>query len=183
MGRESLEQAWSSAERRLGVIAPASRAALRPPVEGPALEEWERQSGIELPEELTCLLALHDGAENTEAGSFLPSGTRLLPVVEAIRITRRMCDALDDEELVGQWWHPQWLAFAANHDGASVYFVDARPGAGRGSVGYFFRETGGACGKWPSLTAFFETLTSAVEDGERMHGESPRTKDDMLTWD
>lgn len=164
-------------------MAPASRAALCPPAVSSAVVAAQQEIGVRFPDDLVRLFGLHDGADNTEAGSFLPSGTRLLSVQEATRLTRRLCGSIDSDEVVGVWWHPQWITFSANHDEASCYFVDACPGPGYGAVGYFFRENGGQCGKWPSLTAFAEDLANAIEEVTRMHGEAPRIKDDALSWE
>ncbi|MFE9763229.1 SMI1/KNR4 family protein [Streptomyces sp. NPDC005808] len=163
-------------------MAPHSRAALRPPVEPSAIAVAQERTGTAFPEELTGLLALHDGAEDTDAGAFLPGDARLLSAEEAGVLSRRLSGSIDSDEVLGVWWHPQWIPFSANHDGATCYFVDARPGPGCGEVGYFFMESGGECGRWPSLAAFAENLAGAVEDITKMRGCLPCIKDDALTW-
>jgi len=183
MGRGSLDRAWSGVEQWLEVMAPASRAALRPPADPAAIARAQEETGAEFPDQLVRLFELHDGADHTEAGAFLPGEARLLSVQEATVLTRRLSGSIDSDEVLGVWWHPQWIPFSANHDGASCCFVDARPGPGYGKVGYFFMESGGECGRWDSLASFTENLADAVENVTKLRGYVPFVKDDTLSWD
>ncbi|MEU6345637.1 SMI1/KNR4 family protein [Streptomyces sp. NPDC046977] len=139
-------------------------------------------SGVELPEELVVLLRLHDGAEATEADRFL-RGLRLLSLREIVSMHRATCSLLDAEDLVGTWWHPQWIPFAANHDTWSRLYVDVRPGPHRGAVGHFFMESGGQQ-RWPSLTAYVEQLAASLENATPLDHHTPRVDESgLLVWD
>jgi cell wall assembly regulator SMI1 len=183
MSGESLENAWSRVEQWLQVMAPESHAALRPPAEPSTISWAQERTGAEFPEQLIGLLSLHDGADDTDAGAFLPGDARLLSAREATGLTGRLSGFIDSDEVLGVWWHPQWIPLAANHDGATCYFVDARPGPGYGEIGYFFMESGGECGRWPSLATFTENLAGAIEDITKMRGYLPSVKDDALSWE
>ncbi|MFD9508492.1 hypothetical protein [Streptomyces mirabilis] len=55
--------------------------------------------------------------------------------------------------------------------------------SGYGEIGYFFMESGGECGRWPSLAMFTENLAGAIEDITKMRDCLPSVKDDALSWD
>jgi hypothetical protein len=129
------------------------------------------------------------------AGAFLPASTRLLSAEEIAAVHRGKCDMLDTEELVGVWWHPRWVPFAATRDALGCYFVYDRPGPRRGSVGYFFNEAGGQTGWWPTPAAFAEAVAEAVQDTRPVRSDVPRLAharsappvlpwviDGMLSW-
>ncbi|WP_405833751.1 SMI1/KNR4 family protein [Streptomyces sp. NBC_00105] len=167
----------------LGVLAPRSMAALRPPAARPALEHAGGEYGVRLAPELVSLYQAHDGAEATEAGWFLPSERRLLPLEDAMQVGRRLTGMIDGEDVLGTWWHPQWFPFAANHDAWGVEFLDLREGDAFGSVGSFFGE-GASPGVWPSLGAYFKELTHALEGGDApIQRRTPLVKDDVLSWE
>ncbi|MFC4610334.1 SMI1/KNR4 family protein [Streptomyces maoxianensis] len=176
------ELAWGRVAQWLEVLAPSSWAAIRPPATAAGIREAQERMGVSFPDDLVTLLRLHDGAENTEAATFLPSA-RLLPLHEMASIHLSTCDLLDSADLLGTWWHPQWIPFAANHDGWSRWFLDARPGPGFGAVGSFFMESGGDCGRWPSLAVFLEEMADAVEDVRPLGNHLPRVDDEALSWD
>lgn len=123
---------------------------------------------------LDRLLSLNNGADNTAAGAFLPASTHLLSAEEIAMVYQGRCDMLDSEELLGVWWHPRWVPFAATHDTLGCFFIDDRPGPGRGSIGYFFNEMGGQTGWWSSLEAFTEDIAGAVEAARPTRSQAPR---------
>lgn len=179
---QPLNAAWGRVEDWLETRAPLVRGSLRPAVTQAALDEACAGSGVELPDELVLLLRMHDGAEATEAGWFL-RGLRLLSLREIVSMHQVMCSLLDAEDLVGTWWHPQWIPFAANHDEWSRLYLDARPGPGRGAVGYFFMESGGRP-LWPTLTASVEQLAASLENGTPLNHHTPRVAENgLLVWD
>ncbi|MFG2974412.1 hypothetical protein ACGFYY_15650 [Streptomyces sp. NPDC048331] len=180
---DSFSAELSSFTDHLSVLAPRSLAALRPPAPRPVLEEACRELGVRPAPDLVHLYQAHDGAEASEAGWFLPSERRLLPLMDARAVGRRLTAMIDGEDVLGTWWHPQWFPFAANHDAWSVEFVDLREGAAFGSVGSFFGE-GASPGIWPSLGAYFKELTHALEGGDApIQRRTPVVKDDVLSWE
>ncbi|MGI5255093.1 SMI1/KNR4 family protein [Actinacidiphila glaucinigra] len=181
---QSLSEAWNQVENWLTAEAPLVRSALRPGATSAEIEEAEEGMGLTIPHQLALLLRLHDGAEETEAGRFLQT-KRLLPLREIVSMHRTMCSLLDSDDLVGTWWHPQWIPFAANHDGWSRLCLDVRPGALSGTVNTYFMESGGGGGHlWPSLTAYLEELAVSLQRGTPMVHHVPRVTDEgLLHWD
>lgn len=169
-----LKSAWLRVLRWLEVGAPASRATLGPPASAQQVSGAARTMDVVFPEDLVALLRLNNGARNTEAGAFLFSGEHLLSVEEMVRLYRGLCGQLDTEELIGIWWHPLWVPFAASHDTVGCLFVDTRPGPGFGSVGKFFHESGGENEMWPSLAEFIDDMAGAIEDTRAMRPNIPR---------
>lgn len=169
---DSFGEAWTRLTEWLAVMAPESLAAVRPAV----VRE-------DLPRELSELYAHCDGTLPTEAGRFLVSGCGLLGRDEALALRARLVSLVDGPDVEADWWRLDWVPWAANHDGASCLFIDTGPGPGRGSVGYFFQETGGEAQLWPSLTAFLVALVDAVEEGTPFFGETPVVHGDVLGWD
>ncbi|MGW6215262.1 hypothetical protein [Streptomyces sp. NPDC055109] len=168
----SFEEAWTRLTEWLAVMAPESLAAVRPAV---------ATEGLSL--ELSELYAQCDGTLPTEAGRFLLSGCGLLGRDEALALRARLVSLVDGPDVEANWWRLDWVPWAANHDGASCLFVDSGPGPGRGSVGYFFQETGGEAQLWPSLTVFLVAMTEALEEGTPFFGEAPVLHGGALGWD
>ncbi|MFJ5218667.1 SMI1/KNR4 family protein [Streptomyces sp. NPDC088354] len=177
-----VDAAWSRVEQWLETRAPLVRDALRPAATQAEIDGASARLGAELPDDLASLLRLHDGAEDTDAGRFL-SGMRLLPLREIESAHRGMCSMLTGDDLVGIWWHAQWIPFAANHDGWSRLYLDVRPGPGSGAVGSFFMESGGER-RWPSLTVYLEQVAASLEDGAPLNHRTPRVAGDgLVVWD
>ncbi|MFE6101452.1 hypothetical protein ACFVQ4_15950 [Streptomyces laurentii] len=184
MGTEELKSAWHRLDEWLAVMARGSRDSLRPPVGRELVSTLHQQWDADALDELTLLLSIHDGAEESDAGMFLHGEQRLLPVADILRLGKRLCGPLhDDAELVGQYWHPAWVPFAANHDGASCLFIDGRLGAACGFVGEFFHESGGERTEWRSLAHFFSDMSEALESASMIRGQLPYVQDDLLYWD
>ncbi|WP_326570900.1 SMI1/KNR4 family protein [Actinacidiphila glaucinigra] len=180
---QSLSEAWNRVENWLTAEAPLVRSALRPGTTPAELAAAEESMGLTIPHQLALLLRLHDGAEDTEAGRFLQR-KRLLPLREIVSMHSTLCALLDSDDLVGTWWHPQWIPFAANHDAWSRLYLDVRSGAGYGSVSTYFMETGGGGHPWPSLTAYLEELAASLQGGTPMVHHVPRVTDEgLLVWD
>ncbi|MEY2249073.1 SMI1/KNR4 family protein [Streptomyces sp. BF23-18] len=169
---DSFGEAWTRLTEWLAVMAPESLAAVRPAV---------AREG--LPQELSELYAQCDGTLPTEAGRFLVSGCGFLGMDEAMALRARLVSLVDGPDVEANWWGLDWVPWAANHDGASCLFVDTGPGPGRGTVGYFFQETGGEAQLWPSLTAFLVALADAVEEGTPFFGGTPVVHGGALGWD
>ena len=190
-----LTTAWLRLADWLRISAPASFDELQPPASNAALREAAAAVGGQLPADLGQLLSLCNGSRNTVAGAFLPASTHLLSAEEIVAVYQGKCDMLDSEELIGVWWHPRWVPFAATRDALGCYFIDARPGPGNGSVGYFFNEAGGQTGWWPTSVAFTEAVAKAVEDRQPVRSDAlqlarprsappvlPRVDGGMLSW-
>lgn len=72
------------------------------------------------PAELRSLLRLNDGAtqflrgEFRLAAGFLPGGHRLLSARQVVEHRKMLDDILRgmDQDMVGWWWHPDWIPFA-----------------------------------------------------------------------
>ncbi|WP_143661146.1 SMI1/KNR4 family protein [Streptomyces sp. M41(2017)] len=169
---DSFGQTWTRLTEWLAVMAPESLAAVRPAV---------ARQGI--PQELGELYAHCDGSLPTEAGRFLVSGCGLLGLDEAMALRARLASLVDGPDVETDWWRLDWVPWAANHDGASCLFVDIGTGPGRGSIGYFFQESGGEEQLWPSITAFLEAFAHAVEEGTPFFGETPIVHGGALGWD
>ncbi|WP_406275928.1 SMI1/KNR4 family protein [Actinacidiphila glaucinigra] len=157
----------------LELRAPVSHASLGQPASDDQISHAVRQIRMDLPGHLAELLRLNNGAQNTPEGAFFIGRNHLLSVEEIVRLHLGMCSQLDSEELVGIWWHPQWVPFAATRDSTGCLFIDGRPGLSFGSVGRFFHETGGETPMWPSLAHFINDFAGAVEQTRAMRPNLP----------
>jgi len=188
-----LEDAWARITAWLAANAPASYATLRPPAPAAELEACEEKLGFGLPSELRRLLLVNDGASDRNPdGSyhvharFLPGGHQPLSAARVAQDSRGLVEVMDDlgfPDLLGHWWHPEWVMFAAHIAGDGMT-IDQRPGPAQGTVGEFNNE-GDADFTWgASLAEYLERVADSLENGTACKCFRPRvTADGRLDWD
>ncbi|MGH3168597.1 MAG: SMI1/KNR4 family protein [Trebonia sp.] len=189
---EELEQAWARVTRWLREHAPASYETLRPPAEQSEIEACENALGLALPEEYKRLLLLNNGAAAWDApetafrpgAAFLAGGYRPLSAEEAGEHAIMLCEvmaSIDEENMIGSWWHPQWVMFGLHNAGDGLA-IDQRPGPGQGAVGEFENEGDTAFDMAPSLSTFLATMADCLETGSDFRHFRPIVKDGYLDW-
>jgi cell wall assembly regulator SMI1 len=117
-----VEESWSRVTAWLAANAPVTYAMLRPPTS--ALDAG-------LPADLRRLLLINDGADESErtGARFLPGMHRLLSaeqIAEDNAMGMEILADLDDDEMVGRWWHPRWIVFGSDATGDRLV-IDDRP--------------------------------------------------------
>jgi len=147
--------------------------------------------GLAIPSDLKAVLAIANGAAAFAEGvfypgaGFLPGGYRLLSVPEIVE-QRQMNNQIlstTDEEMVGFWWHPQWLP-VAQHVRADALVIDLRPGSNCGAVGEFAHDERTEFGGWGSSFAEFIARTAdSIENAVNFRDYCPLVVDGALDWD
>jgi len=185
-----IEVSWGRVTAWLAREAPESFARLSSGASDGAIIDAETSLGLMFPADLTTLLQLCDGAEESWGGNFkmgarfLPGGHRLLSVGAIVEQTTMLNEILGDldAEMAGSWWHPQWVCFAA-HIAADGLAIDLRPGPGYGAVGEF-RHDGFTEFDWgPSLAAVIDRVADCLENGVDFKYFRPVVEDGCLGWD
>ena len=185
-----LEESWRRFTGWLEREAPASHDCLNPPALPADIEAAEAANGARFPEDLRQLLSLSNGSskfvdgEFRLASGFFPGGHRLLSALEVVEQRRMLDDILNglDENMVGWWWHPQWIPFAA-HIAADALVIDLRDGPQQGAVGEFMHE-GNTTFDWgPSLAAVIADVAGCVEAGLPFKYFHPRVIEERLDWE
>jgi cell wall assembly regulator SMI1 len=171
-----IEDSWARVTAWLAANAPASYARLSAPAL-PAeaeLAACERDLQMALPPELRRLLLISNGAADFDAlgeyrpeAAFLPGRYRLLSAAEVAARSRDLVDVAAEhgDDLIGSWWHPQWVLFA-DHIAADGIAIDQRPGPGQGAIGVFSHETGTEFGRWASLGDYVARVADSIETGQ-----------------
>jgi cell wall assembly regulator SMI1 len=171
-----IEETWSRVVAWLAVHAPVTYAALRPPAAG-------LDAG--LPAELRRLLLINDGAQASEhtAALLLPGMFRLLPADQIAESDQMHTDILADHgnEMIGRWWHPQWIMFGSDGAGNGLV-IDDRPGPGQGGVWEWSRTDGILWEFAPSIARFLGDTASALEARTPLHGWRPVVDNSDLEW-
>lgn len=170
-------ESWSRVTAWLAANAPVTSAMLRPPASA---------LNTRLPAELRLLLLINDGAGESErtGARFLPPMHRLLSAAEIAEDNTMHVEILadlDDDEMIGYWWHPQWTVFGSDAAGHRLV-IDDRPGPGRGKVWEWSRTDGLIWEFAPSIGEFLADVASALEGGTPLHGRSPVVENGDLKW-
>jgi len=173
-----VEESWSRVTAWLAANATVTHAMLRPPAS--ALD-------ARLPAELRRLLLINDGADVSErsAAGFLPGMHRLLPagqIAEDNAMHIEILADLDDDDMAGHWWHPQWIVFGSDGAGDRLV-IDDRPGLGQGRVWQWSRTDGLIWEFAPSMGEFIADVASALEGGTPLNGWRPVLENGDLQWD
>jgi cell wall assembly regulator SMI1 len=173
-----VEESWSRVTAWLAANAPVAHAMLRPPAS--ALD-------ARLPVELRRLLLINDGADESErtGARFLPGMHRLLPADQIAADNAMHIEILadfDDDEMVGHWWHPRWIAFGSDAAGHRLV-IDDRPGPGRGKVWEWSRTDGLIWEFAPSLAEFLADVATALGDGTPLYGWRPVVESGDVDWE
>ena len=185
-----IEESWRRFTEWLAREAPASHECLNPPARPADIEAAEAANGARFPEDLRDLLSLNNGAskfvdgEFRLAAGFLPGGHRLLSAVEVVEQRRMLDDILSgmDDDMVGWWWHPGWIPFAA-HIAADALVIDLRDGPQHGAVGEFMHE-GNTNFDWgPSLAAVIAGVAKCAEAGTPFKYFQPQVTEGRLDWE
>lgn len=120
------------------------------------------------PAELVESLLCHDGCSSTWPFFEVPGGYRPMSaaeIVEGWRITREALTGVDpDGDLVGSYWHPQWVPFATTIS-ASEMVLGCRPGDTHGAVGEMVKGDGTHFGRRPALGDVLDEVADALEGG------------------
>jgi len=173
MAVAEIEESWARVTAWLAASAPASYATINPPATSAELDACERELKIALPAELRRLLLVSNGAADFDAAGtyhpeaeFLPGGDRLLPVAEVASASRARVETAAEcgADLIGSWWHPQWVMFGEHISGCGVA-IDQRPGPGQGAVGEFMKESGATFTVSASLGEYVMELADSIENG------------------
>jgi cell wall assembly regulator SMI1 len=186
-----IAQSWGRVTDWLAANAPASHATLRPPATAADIASCEAALEMALPEELRQLLLLTDGAADFDADGtnlpgcrFMPGGHRLLSAAEIASGTqslRKILDDLDEDLMVGIWWHPEWVLFA-RHVAADGLAVDQREGTGQGAVGEFMHEDETAFTMAPSIGEFLGMVADSLAAATDFQHYRPFVKSGRLDW-
>lgn len=183
MSVPDIETSWRRFTEWLAREAPASHGCLNPPARAAEIDDMANGC----PDELRTLLLLNNGATQpigaASAAGFLPGGHRLLSALQVVE-HRRMLDGIlagMDQDMVGWWWHPDWIPFAA-HVAADALVIDLRDGPHQGAVGEFMHE-GNTNFDWgPSLAAVIHDMAESVETGAPFRYFQPRVAGGRLDW-
>ena len=122
MSVPEIEASWRRFTGWLAREAPASHDCLNPAARPEEIDAAETANGAPFPAELRALLRLNNGATQFLRGEFrlaagvLPGGHRLLSASEVVEHRKMLDDILRgmDQDMVGWWWHPDWMPFAAH---------------------------------------------------------------------
>ena len=189
MAMPEIEASWRRFTGWLAREAPASHDCLNPAASLEDIEAAETANRSSFPAELRSLLRLNNGATQFLRGEFrlaagvLPGGHRLLSASEVVEHRKMLDDILRgmDQDMVGWWWHPDWIPFAA-HVAADALVIDLRHDPQQGAVGEFMHE-GNTNFDWgPSLTAVIDDIARSVETGTPFRYFTPRVVDGRLDW-
>jgi cell wall assembly regulator SMI1 len=168
----AIEESWARVMAWLAANAPASYVTLNPPAMPAELDACERDLGIALPAELRRLLLVSNGAADYDAAGtyhpealFLPGDYRLLSAAEMASKSRALLDTAAElgDDLIGSWWHPQWVMVGENNSGWGVA-LDQRPGPRQGAVGEFMNEGETDFSMWASLGEYVAKLADSLEN-------------------
>jgi cell wall assembly regulator SMI1 len=174
-----VDESWARVTAWLAANAPVTHSMLRPPA---------TDLDPRLPAELRRLLLITDGADDSDL-----SGACLLPGMHRPQSADQIADdnamhleILDDlgddyDEMVGRWWHPQWIAFASSGAG-TLLVIDDRPGPEQGTVWHWDRVDGLLWEFGPSLGEFLADVASALENGTPLHGWRAEVENGDLDW-
>lgn len=185
----AIDAEWERLEQLLGTRAPASRSQLLPAANDSLIRYTQDRIEIEFHEQLAYLYDRHDGTRGVDqsgksvsASYFLPGDFRLLPLEQVLTTYTSLTEILrdHDESMEGYWWHPLWVPFAANVS-TDVLFVDHRPGATYGAVGWLWHEDSAKL-QWSCLAEFFHRISHSIETGEDLQYFSPELNHGLLTW-
>ena len=188
---EEIQQSWARVTGWLAARAPASHATLRPAATRAEIESCERDLGLRLPAGLQQLLLINNGAADFDAeetynqgAAFLPGGHRLLSTAEIARESQNLAEVAAEagDDLIGYWWHPQWVLFA-QHISVDGLAIDQRPAPGQGSIGEFMHEDHTTFDMAPSIEAFIATMADCLENGTDFRDFRPLVEDGCLDWD
>jgi len=145
---------------------------------------------MELPAELKRLLLVSNGAAEFDAdgeycrgAAFMPGDHRLLSSAEIAQQSQGLNEIVAGYggDMIGWWWHPQWLLFA-RHTAADGLAIDQRPGHGQGRVGEFMHEDHTSFDMAPSLGVFVARMADSLDNGIDFLHYRPAVTDRCLDW-
>jgi len=187
-----IEESWARVTAWLAANAPANYARLRPPALPAEFDACERDLNVALPVELRRLLLVSNGAAGWDADGtyhreawFLPGGHRLLSAADVADESRNLVEtmsALGLPDLMGSWWHPQWVLFG-KHVAGDGMAIDQRPGPGQGAVGEFENEGSIKFTLGQSLGEYVAAVADSLENGTVFMYSRPFVDEGSLQWD
>jgi cell wall assembly regulator SMI1 len=197
----TFDQVWDRLLSLLAGYSPAALNALRPPATPDEITRLEADLGFILHPDLRALLERNNGAAETRHGEFVEKPGAFLPLsYQLLDISKIASDhrffvkeavlnreVFPEEHLLGHM--QQWAPIARSVD-AGVLFVDHRPGPTYGHVYEMGIGSGVIDGRFcgPTLTAFFDTVAGALDNGTNLWSfrpevyESELSGQTLLTW-
>lgn len=183
---DRVNRAWARIENWLAAHAPATHLA--PAADQPAIVAAQKKVGVAFPAELVASLLRHDGAGQSSGVAFtFPPYYQVSSVDQIAYEAKMMCDVLtglDEPGSVGSWWHGQYVPFAVDNSGDSL-FLDQRPGRA-GRLGEHDNEGDVNFDRWPTnLTGLLELTADALETGKTVlgHVRARVNADKVLDWE
>ncbi|GAA4607160.1 hypothetical protein GCM10023107_80000 [Actinoplanes octamycinicus] len=178
-----VDRAWQRIETWLDRHAPASAQGLRPGAPAERIDDAQRRMSVPFPADLVASLRRHDGARGI--GRFdLPPSFSPSPIAQILSDWQVNCRVLGHPGITrDEWWHPDYVPFAAD-GGGGLLFADQRPG-GHGRVGDTDPETGADFDHWPgSVAELLERTAGSLETGTPFAGRyRPRVTDGVVIWE
>ncbi|GAB3878019.1 hypothetical protein GCM10029964_028050 [Kibdelosporangium lantanae] len=183
---DRVNRAWARIESWLAAHAPATY--LDPPADHSAIAVAQKQVGVAFPPDLVASLLRHNGASRDARAAFtFPPFYQPSSTDEIASEARTMCEVLtglDTPESVPSWWHGQYVPFAVDGSGDSL-FLDQRPGQA-GRLGEHDNEGTVDFDRWPtSLPGLLELTADALESGKTVlgHVRAKVDTDRVLEWE
>ena len=171
---------WERIENWLTVHAPQILEGLNPGVTEEEIDRAEEFFGVKFPEDLKQFYRIHNG--QTEDSYCLFPHLEFLSAQNMVEISQKwregsdenfICDSEDvSEEIQNLWWHPHWIPFTMESNGACECVDLAPTPAGNAGQVIFveWREsTRGLIS--PSFKAHLEAFADALERGEYRFSE------------
>jgi cell wall assembly regulator SMI1 len=177
---DRVNRAWERIEKWLSAH---THVVLPPPADPQRIVDMQRQAGAPIPAELVASLLRHDGAPN---GFTLPPFYLPISAQEIGKQAAMMCDVLMSLDLpddVGSWWHGQYVPFAVDNSGESLFF-DERAGH-NGRLGEHDNEGEVNFDRWPpTLTELLEQTAEGLETGHTvLNSYRAKVTDGALGWE
>ncbi|MBD2037899.1 SMI1/KNR4 family protein [Leptolyngbya sp. FACHB-321] len=165
---------WERIDHWLAINAPQVLEQLNPGATAKEIAQTEAFWGISFPDDFKLSYRLHNG-QDEDAYSLFPN-LQFLPLESMIEMSETWQECTDEnfscapediaEGIWNGWWHPHWLPFTYESNGACEC-VDLAPAAG-GTVGQVITVEWQEAGRWlvaPSFRAYLETFAEALERG------------------
>jgi cell wall assembly regulator SMI1 len=145
------------------------------------IAQAQRGTGAAFPAELIASLQRHEGTEAANGFTF-PPFYALSSLDGLVRDAKTMCSVLTEPQLAwgaGTWWSGQWLPFAADHAGDSLFL------APNGKLGEHDNEASANFDRLPpDLPNLLEQTATALETGQPIiAGYRPKVQNGVLAWE
>ncbi|MCG5059967.1 MAG: SMI1/KNR4 family protein [Limnoraphis sp. WC205] len=171
---------WERIDHWLTAHAPQVLESLNPGATDQEIAQVEEILGVDFPEDFKQSYRIHNG-QHEDSYSLFPN-LQFLSLQGIIEIYKKWPEFLDEkficdpedvsEGIWNGWWHPKWIPFTLESNGACEC-VDLAPATG-GNVGQVIivewkESTRGLIA--PSFRAYLETFAEALEQGKYQFSE------------